>query len=58
MILQFFLYVQKLNKNLIKKLETAVKYNEITTDEYIHFKTKLKDLDYEAYKERMKKAGM
>lgn len=45
-------------KNLIKKLETAVQYNEITTDEYINFKAKLKDLDYEAYKERMKKAGM
>jgi hypothetical protein len=39
-------------------LDVALKYSEITEKEGEELKKKFKELDYIAYKERMKKAGM
>lgn len=43
---------------VLKNLETAKMYDEITSQEYEDLKKRFKELDYEAYKERMKKSGM
>lgn len=45
-------------KKIINDLETAILYNEITKKEGEELKKKFKELDYIAYKEKMKKAGM
>ena len=39
-------------------LEIAIMYNEVSKQEGEQLKKKFKELDYIAYKEKMKKAGM
>ena len=43
---------------ILKDLNTAIQYQEIPRDKGEELKKKFKELDYEAYKERMKKSGM
>jgi hypothetical protein len=45
-------------RKIMNDLSTAYKYDEITKNEYNLLLNKFRELDYEAYKERMKKAGM
>lgn len=45
-------------RKIMNDLSTAYKYDEITKNEYNLLLNKFRGLDYEAYKERMKKAGM
>ena len=45
-------------RKIMNDLSTAYKYDEITQNEYNLLLNKFRELDYEAYKERMKKAGM
>lgn len=45
-------------KKIMNDLEKAIMYNEISKQEGEQLKKKFKELDYIAYKEKMKKAGM
>ena len=45
-------------KKIMKNLNTAIQYQEIPMDKAEELKKKFKELDYEAYKERVKKSGM
>ena len=45
-------------RKLMNDLSIAYKCDEITQDEYNILQNKLKELDYEAYKERLKRSGM
>lgn len=50
-------YVNEYRK-VMSDLDVALRYSEITEKEGEELKRKFKELDYIAYKERMKKAGM
>ena len=50
-------YVNEYRK-VMNDLDVALRYSEITEKEGEELKKKFKELDYIAYKERMKKAGM
>lgn len=45
-------------KKILRDLDTAIQYQEIPSEIGIELKKKFKELDYEAYKERIKKGGM
>lgn len=45
-------------RKIMNDLSTAYKYDEITKNEYNLLLNKFKELDYEAYKERLKRSGM
>lgn len=50
-------YVNEYRK-VMRDLDVALKYSEITEKEGEELKKKFQEFDYIAYKERMKKAGM
>ena len=50
-------YVDEYRK-VMSDLDVALRYSEITEKEGEELKKKFKELDYIAYKERMKKTGM